>query len=187
MEYKVYSVSKFAELAKINKQTAYNLLKQEEYSRFIIEENGIKKVSAELLEVLEQKKQENKGKTIEREKSIDSNIKETKGTADIQDRTIEELRQEIQELKEQIRLKDNTIADFALKFAELAQEAQNIAGRAQILQANEKKQLSKTIDENNIEYQQQEYESKIIEQEQEIEIKEPEKSRIKEFFKNLFS
>ena len=52
---------------------------------------------------------------------------------------IEKLEAENAELKQESRDKDKQIADFALKFAELAQQAQIIVGQAQILQASDKK------------------------------------------------
>ncbi len=151
------SVSKFAKQADLSKAAAYSLLEQEEYRQFVVVENGVKKVSTELLTVLKQKQVESEQAEIKVADSPAPPERKDEGKREEQPPTvkedqqdtaaeeIEKLRQEIEELRQTVKEreatiseKDKQITEFALKFADLAQQAQIIAGQAQILQAADK-------------------------------------------------
>ena len=152
------SVSKFAKQADLSKAAAYSLLEQEEYRQFVVVENGVKKVSTDLLAVLKQKQVESeqaerkvadspappeRKDEDKREEQPPTEKEDQQNTAAAEE--IEKLRQEIEELRQTVKEreatiseKDKQITEFALKFADLAQQAQIIAGQAQILQAADK-------------------------------------------------
>ena len=71
------------------------------------------------------------------EETAGDNAETTAEKKPAQDNT-EALIEEIKALKAELALKDKQIADYALRFADLAQQAQVIAGQAQYLQAREK-------------------------------------------------
>lgn len=115
-------VSEFAKALNVSDSFAYELLRQEQYSRYVSTVNGIKDVSTELLDIL--------------------NGQEPPQIAEPQKQEeIEQLKAQIEELQQEVKEKDRLIAEYASKFAELAQQAQVLAGQAQVLQAANTKEL----------------------------------------------
>lgn len=149
MENNTVTVSKFSKISKIPKATIYTLIAKEEYQKYVIETNGIKRISLELLEVLDKSNIEDFQETKEQGKEVKKPLSN--------DTEIDRLRKEVQELKETISEKDKQIIELASKFAELASQAQVIAGQAQVLQLSEKNDVRglQVGEEETIQEQQQ--------------------------------
>lgn len=135
------TVAEFSRLAKLPKAKIYRLLTEDEYQKYIEPDSVIKRVSIDLLEVLQ-------GKEQAAESPAEQKTKDAENTAQVEEIEIVRLRRENAELKEQIRQKDSQLIEYASKFAELAAQAQVIAGQAQVLQLSERSQ--KVIAETTI-------------------------------------
>ena len=110
-------IADFASKKGISKQEAYKIASDPRNKDYVIFEDGIKKISSFLLD----------DKPREKKDSQPADAKE-----------IEYLKEQIRELQAQIKKKDEQIAEFTLKFAELAQQSNTIASQAQVLHAIDK-------------------------------------------------
>lgn len=118
-------------LEQLSKELGYDIgtiraiLMQGRYKNFVsTSKDGQKIVSASIIDLLKPKQEKE-----EQEPQADTSDK---------DAEIEALRKENAELKETIKRKDSQIEEYAMKFAELAGQAQQLASQSQVLQLAEK-------------------------------------------------
>lgn len=137
-ERKYLTVAEFSKASNKTKQELYNIIRDEKYKSFVITEDGVKKISIDLLELIGEKKKEETHQEQSRDKQ---NSPEQPNNENI-----DKLREEIKRLNtailerdKAIQEKDKLIADYAAKFADMAQQALIIAGQAQVLQASSAK------------------------------------------------
>ena len=116
-------IADFAIRKGISKTEAYKIANDPQNKDYVILEDGIKKISSLLLD----DKKDSQPEIKKQEQSQPADTKE-----------IEYLKEQIRELQAQIKKKDEQIAEFTLKFAELAQQSNTIASQAQVLHAIDK-------------------------------------------------
>ena len=120
-------IADFASKKGISKQEAYKIANDPQNKDYVVFEDGIKKISSFLLDDKPREKKDSQPETKKQEQSQPADAKE-----------IEYLKEQIRELQVQIKKKDEQIAEFTLKFAELAQQSNTIASQAQVLHAIDK-------------------------------------------------
>lgn len=155
---KYITIAELARELNISKATAYNLINNEPYKKYVKVINGTKNISIKAIEVYQYGEQ----RTIEdfiKEKEIEDNInkesaertKESNKENDSKYKDykyiIEYQNKRIEELEKQLKEKDNIILEYSNKFADMAKQAQDIAvsalnttGQAQYLQATQQKE-----------------------------------------------
>lgn len=155
---KYITIAELARELNISKATAYNLINNEPYKKYVKVINGIKNISIKAIEVYQYGEQ----RTIEdfiKEKEIEDNInkesveeikepdKENDSKYKDYKYIIEYQNKRIEELEKQLKEKDNIILEYSNKFADMAKQAQEIAvsalnttGQAQYLQATQQKE-----------------------------------------------
>lgn len=155
---KYITIAELARELNISKATAYNLINNEPYKKYVKVINGTKNISIKSIEVYQYGEQ----RTIEdfiKEKEIEDNInkesveeikepdKENDSKYKDYKYIIEYQNKRIEELEKQLKEKDNIILEYSNKFADMAKQAQEIAvsalnttGQAQYLQATQQKE-----------------------------------------------
>lgn len=155
---KYITIAELARELNISKATAYNLINNEPYKKYVKVINGTKNISIKAIEVYQYGEQ----RTIEdfiKEKEIEDNInkesveeikepdKENNSKYKDYKYIIEYQNKRIEELEKQLKEKDNIILEYSNKFADMAKQAQEIAvsalnttGQAQYLQATQQKE-----------------------------------------------
>lgn len=140
------SVAQFAKESGLSKAAAYGLLEQDIYRQYVQIDGGVKKVSRALLDILSNGGAKYTSESVENYVAepieLPDEPEEHKKPVDYveaadKDGERERLLAEIEYLRGMVDKKDRQIADFAVRFADLAQQAQQIAGQAQVLQLNE--------------------------------------------------
>lgn len=152
-EQRYLTVAEFSKASNKTKQELYSIIREEKYKSFVITEDGVKKISIELLDLISGKK---KADTSQEKHSSPQNSPEQANNAEV-DKLHEEIKRlnaAILERDRTIQEKDKMIADYATKFADMAQQALIIAGQAQVLQASSTKlqlteQASPEVEEIN--------------------------------------
>lgn len=139
------SVSQLAREARISRAAAYSMLEQERYKEYLVTDGGVKRVKSSILDILKEGIQ-----AQEESAGNDKPPAQTDSTED-HETEIDRLREEVNYLKRTIEEKDKQIVDFAVRFADLAQQAQQIAGQAQVLQLNEASKEVPKIDQETTE------------------------------------
>ena len=148
----------YAKSAGLSLEEARELISQEEYKQFFKVANGKEMVSTAIYKKKETPATESKAfedpDTEETTEETPAPARDeeaepaTSATTTADQEEIERLRKEVAELKEQVTSKDSPISEYAFKFAELAQQAQLIAGLAQVLQAQEHKLIELPAENN---------------------------------------
>lgn len=122
----------FAKSYGLSVEEAKKILDTPKYSPYTKEVNGKTLVSFDVFKLEEQEDNQIEQAPEERTEDKEEQQDNTPSKRE------EQLQREIEELKQTIAEKDRQINDYALKFAELAQQAQLIAGQAQVLHLAEK-------------------------------------------------
>lgn len=119
------SIAEFAKMCGKPKAEVYKILEKEDFRKYAVVENGLKKVDTSLLDVLQGKIPEAQDKKEEfaevpHQSTDEASYKET----------ITALSARIAELEEIIIEKDRQIQEMSLKLADMAQSSQAIAEKA---------------------------------------------------------
>lgn len=138
------SIAEFSKRINVSKSKAYNIITEPQYKKYVYIEDGIKKVSVDLVEFYI-----NGFVKIPVDDIEEFNCKSHSKIEDIEEDIdykylLDQKQKRIEELERQIIEKDKVIIDYANKFVEMATQAQNIAvsalnttGQAQYLQATQ--------------------------------------------------
>ena len=151
------SVSQFAKLANVSRQTVYNAL-QSRLTEFVkVDCQGRKVISTKALEVFAPPPNLSNLTEVDSQETV----KDSQKLDNLTERLTEILQAQIEQLKEEtlylrqelekkdsiIKEKDIQIAETTTAFARLAEQAQTLATQAQTLHAADKPQLLETIAE----------------------------------------
>lgn len=119
------SIAEFAKMCGKPKAEVYKILEKEDFRKYAVVENGLKKVDTSLLDVLQGKIPEAQDKKEEFAEVPHHSTDEARDKE-----TITALSARIEELEEELKVKDNTIMELSLKLAEMAQKTQDITEKA---------------------------------------------------------
>lgn len=119
------SIAEFAKMCGKPKAEVYKILEKEDFRKYAVVENGLKKVDTSLLDVLQGKIPEAQDKKEEFAEVPHQSTDEARDKE-----TITALTARIAELEEELKVKDNTIMELSLKLAEMAQKTQDITEKA---------------------------------------------------------
>nr|CDL65611.1 unnamed protein product [uncultured bacterium] len=125
---KLVSIAEFAKMCGKPKAEVYKMLAEETNKPFVSVVDGMKMVDIAILD----KKPEEEDKKEEGAESLPKSAQKPQQSTDEASThaTITALTARIEELEEELKVKDNTIMELSLKLAEMAQKTQEISEKA---------------------------------------------------------